>query len=74
MNFCLKQQKQRRKFFVIKKNIIILSFDDDLIMETDGVLAEINLEAFTECIGGQIEEVLKKNEKSHEVIFSSFLT
>jgi len=35
-------------------------------METDGVLAEINLEAFTECIGGQIEEVLKKNEKSHE--------
>jgi len=38
-------------------------------METDGVLAEINLEAFTECIGGQIEEVLKKNEKSHEVLF-----
>ena len=36
-------------------------------METDGVLAEINLEAFTECIGGQIEEVLKRNEKSHEV-------
>lgn len=42
------------------------TFDDDLIMETDGVLAEILLEAFTECIGGPIEEVLKKNEKSHE--------
>jgi cGMP-dependent protein kinase len=41
-------------------------------METDGVLAEINLEAFTECIGGQIEEVLKKNEKSHEVTFENY--
>lgn len=42
-------------------------FDDDVVMETDGVLAEITSESFTECIGGPLEEILKKNEKIHEV-------
>lgn len=37
-------------------------------METDGVLAEITSESFTECIGGPLEEILKKNEKIHEVL------
>ena len=38
-------------------------------METDGVLAEITSESFTECIGGPLEEILKKNDKIHEVFF-----
>jgi hypothetical protein len=37
-------------------------------METDGVLAEITSESFQDCIGGPLEEILKKNEKIHEVI------
>lgn len=41
-------------------------------METDGVLAEITSESFTECIGGPLEEILKKNEKIHEVLISFF--
>lgn len=36
-------------------------------METDGVLAEITSESFQDCIGGPLEEILKKNEKIHEV-------
>jgi len=35
------------------------TFDDDIVMETDGVIAEISSENFTECIGGQIEEIIK---------------
>lgn len=44
------------------------TFDDDIVMETEGVIAEISSENFVECIGGQIEEVIKQNEKNHEVI------
>ena len=43
------------------------SFDDDIVMESDGVLSEILVSAFEKACGGAIEEVLKKNEKSHEV-------
>jgi hypothetical protein len=35
------------------------TFDDDIVMETDGVIAEINQDNFTECIGGSIEEIIK---------------
>jgi hypothetical protein len=42
-------------------------------METDGVLAEISTESFQECIGGTLEEVLKKNEKAHEVLSFVYL-
>ena len=35
-------------------------------MEKDAVVAEITIEKFEEIIGGFIEEILKKNEKSHE--------
>lgn len=31
-------------------------------METEGVIAEISSENFIECIGGQIEDVIKANE------------
>lgn len=37
--------------------------DDDVVMETDGVLAEIPNELFQECIGGSLDDVLKNNEK-----------
>ncbi|KRX03427.1 Protein kinase-like domain [Pseudocohnilembus persalinus] len=42
------------------------TFDDDIVMETDGVIAEITSENFTDCIGGQIEEIIKQNESSRE--------
>lgn len=35
-------------------------------METDGVIAEITSDNFTDCIGGDLEEVIKKNEKMLE--------
>ena len=35
-------------------------------METDGVLSEITQENFQDAIGGPLDEVLKKNEKTHE--------
>ena len=35
-------------------------------MKGEGVVAEITAQAFSQCIGGPIEEVLLKNEKSHE--------
>jgi len=28
------------------------NFDDDIVMETDGVIAEITSENFVDCIGG----------------------
>ena len=40
--------------------------DDDIVMETDGVLAEMTHENFIDCIGGSLEEVIKKNEKSQD--------
>jgi len=35
-------------------------------MKTNGVIAEISLEAFTSCIGGSIEDALLRSERSHE--------
>jgi len=40
--------------------------EENLVMKGDGILAEISLQDFTNCIGGSIEEALLKNEKSHE--------
>jgi len=37
-----------------------------LVIEKDAVLAEITIEKFEEIIGGFIEDIIKKNEKSHE--------
>lgn len=34
------------------------TFDDDIVMETDGVIAEITSENFVECIGGSLEEII----------------
>ena len=35
-------------------------------METDGMIAEISADNFTDCIGGELEDVIKKNEKMLE--------
>lgn len=40
--------------------------DNNLVVEKDAVLAEITISKFEEIIGGCIEEITKKNEKSHE--------
>lgn len=37
--------------------------DDDIVMETDGVLAEMTNDNFIDSIGGSLEDVIKKNEK-----------
>lgn len=42
------------------------SLDDDIVMETDGVLAEVSAENFQEAIGGRLEDVLRRNQKQHE--------
>ncbi|CAD8211860.1 unnamed protein product [Paramecium pentaurelia] len=47
-------------FLIMNKNKL---FDDDIVMETDGVLAEMSYDNFIDCIGGFLEEVIKKNEK-----------
>ena len=43
------------------------TLDDDIVLETDGVIAEISSENFVDCISGTLEEVIKKNEKLLEV-------
>ena len=41
--------------------------DDDIVMEADGVIAELSNETILNCIGGpNIEIVITKNENSHE--------
>ena len=36
-------------------------------MGEDGVVSWLSSDQFIACIGGPLEEVLKRNEKSHEV-------
>ena len=43
------------------------NFDDDIVMETDGVIAEITSENFVDCIGGQLEMIITNNVKNQEV-------
>ena len=43
------------------------SFDDNIVMDGEGVLAELDFGKFYECLGGNYEQIMKKNEKSHEV-------
>jgi len=38
-------------------------------METEGVLAELDFQHFYDSIGGPYLEIIKKNERSHEVNF-----
>jgi cGMP-dependent protein kinase len=40
------------------------TFEDDIVMETDGVIAEITSENFIECIGGNLEEIIANNQKN----------
>lgn len=42
-------------------------FNENIKMSSDGVIAEIDHTLFEELIGGNIGDVIKKNEKSHEV-------
>lgn len=46
--------------------IIKFRLDDDIVLETDGVIADIAGDNFIDCIGGELEEVIKKNEKALE--------
>jgi len=41
-------------------------YEEDIIFESDGVLSEISHHAFEKAIGGKIEDILVKNENSHE--------
>ena len=43
------------------------TFDDNIVMDGEGVLAELDFGKFYECLGGNYEQIMKKNEKSHEV-------
>lgn len=35
-------------------------------METDGIISEIDFITVIECIGGSLEQTIKKNADSHE--------
>jgi len=38
------------------------------VIDSDGVLSEISLEKLSEIIGGNVDDMIKKNERSHEVL------
>lgn len=59
-----KAQAWGEEYFLSSNKTKIL--DDDIVMETDGVIAEISADNFVDCIGGELEEVIKKNEKMME--------
>ncbi len=40
---------------------------ENIISDKEGLLTEIDLNTFFECIGGSIEQILQKNLNSHEV-------
>ncbi|CAK82587.1 unnamed protein product (macronuclear) [Paramecium tetraurelia] len=56
-----KAQAWGEEYFLQTNKAKIL--DDDIVMETDGVIAEITADNFIDCISGELEEVIKKNEK-----------
>ncbi len=39
-------------------------------MDGDGVLSSISYADFFNCIGGKLEDVIKKNENSHEKLMA----
>ena len=41
--------------------------DEDMFMDSDGVLANISIDRFLLQIGGSYEAAVMKNEKSYEV-------
>jgi len=41
--------------------------EDDVVLDFDGVYSEISMQDFTKAIGGQLQVILVKNERSHEV-------
>lgn len=43
------------------------SFNDDVRISSDGVIAELDFVAFEALIGGPLGEIIKKNENTHEV-------
>ena len=44
------------------------AFDENVVVQNETIVFELSLEDLIHCIGGEIEEVLKKNEKqSHEI-------
>jgi len=40
------------------------NLEDDIVMETDGVIAEITSENFVDCIGGNLEMIITNNIKN----------
>lgn len=46
--------------------IVMFRLPDSLVMEQDGLIAELVINTFFEIIGGTLEEIFKKNENAHE--------
>jgi cGMP-dependent protein kinase len=44
----------------------LLRFQEDIIFGCDSTIALIKLNAFSQCIGGTLDTVMKRNEKGHE--------
>lgn len=49
----------------------VKNLDDDIILENDGVIAEIGFESLENLIGGKLEEVIKKNEEKYPNIINN---
>ena len=68
--FLLSENKKKELKFLKKSYILEFEFffrlENSLVVEKDAVLAELTIEKFEEIIGGFIEDIIKKNEKSHE--------
>ena len=37
------------------------AFDEDVLVSADGLVYELHLEDLMKCIGGELEDVIKKN-------------
>ncbi len=63
--------KQKCLKLIIYTNLNILfnflSIDDNLIVEKDASIGEIDKKNFEEAIGGNLNNILQRNESSHEV-------
>lgn len=50
----------------LKKENKSKTYDDDVVMDNEGVLAEISYDSITACLGGSVEDAINKASKGHE--------
>ena len=67
-NIQLKNIENNQSYYIYSIFLLIL-LSESLILQTNGIIAKIAFVEFFKAVGGSSwEEIMKKNEKSHEVI------